>query len=215
MISDRLVPSSRMDGISDLHEARLDQVVSRLKASGARRILDLGCGSGQLLHRLAGEKQFIEIVGLESCLLALTKARQLLEDYMPDRLAQLTLINGSYTQPQESLSGYDAVAMVETIEHVKPNLLSAAEQVVFGSMRPGVVFLTTPNREYNSLYGLGPNEFRERDHKFEWNRAKFSQWAHGVARRNGYRVSLGVIGEEDPELGAPTQTAYFSRQGAK
>lgn len=140
MISDRLVPSSRMDGISDLHEARLDQVVSRLKASGARRILDLGCGSGQLLHRLAGEKQFIEIVGLESCLLALTKARQLLEDYMPDRLAQLTLINGSYTQPQESLSGYDAVAMVETIEHVKPNLLSAAEQVVFGSMRPGVVF---------------------------------------------------------------------------
>jgi 3' terminal RNA ribose 2'-O-methyltransferase Hen1 len=213
MFSDHFVSSSQMDGISDLHEARLDQVVSRLKASGARRILDLGCGSGQLLHRLAGEKQFKEIVGLESCPLALTKARQLLEDYMPDRLAQLTLINGSYTDPQESLSGYDAVAMVETIEHVKPNLLSAAEQVVFGSMRPGVVFLTTPNREYNPLYGLGPNEFRERDHKFEWNRAKFSQWAHGVARRNGYRVLLGVIGEEDPELGAPTQTAYFSRQG--
>ncbi|MDZ7754750.1 MAG: hypothetical protein U5S82_24635 [Gammaproteobacteria bacterium] len=32
-----------------------------------------------------------------------------------------------------------------------------------------------------------------------------------MARRNGYRVVLGGIGEEDPEFGPPTQTAYFTR----
>jgi len=57
---------------------------------------------------------------------------------------------------------------------------------------------------------LSDGELREPDHKFEWNRAKFRDWALGIARRNGYRVAFGGIGEEDPELGPPTQTACFS-----
>lgn len=200
-----------MEGISVLHEIRLDHVLRRILASGARRVLDLGCGSGLLLHRLAMEKQFEKVVGLETCPRALAKARQLLAEHPQAPFPRVTLINGSYTEAQPSLCDYDIAAMVETIEHVKPNLLSAVEQSVFGQMRPKVIYLTTPNREYNPLFGLHPGEFREADHKFEWDRARFGQWAQGVARRNGYRVLLGGIGEEDPELGAPTQSAYFSR----
>jgi len=211
MYNNSISTPSMMEGISELHEARLDQVLRTIKASGARRVLDLGCGSGQLLHRLLREQQFEKIVGLESSSVALATARQLLADKAVSRCARLTLVNGSYTDPQPSLEGYDAAAMVETIEHIKPHLLSAAERVVFGEMRPRIVYLTTPNREYNPLYGLGPDEFRERDHKFEWDRAKFAQWVQGVAGRNGYRVSLGGIGDEDPELGPPTQTVYFVR----
>lgn len=202
--------SSMMEQSTGLHELRLDQVLRRIRASGARRILDLGCGSGQLLHRLVGEKQFEKIVGLETCPHALARARQLLETHSRAPFPQLSLINGSYAEPQPSLCNYDAAAMVETIEHIKPGLLSAAEQVVFAQMRPRVIYLTTPNREYNPLFDLHPGEFREPDHKFEWDRARFSQWARGVAQRNGYRVVLGGIGDEDPELGPPTQTAYFS-----
>lgn len=202
---------SMMDGLSDLHETRLDQVVYRLKGSRARKVLDLGCGSGQLLHRLAVEPQFEQIVGLETCPLALTKARQLLAEHPLAPFSHLRLINGSFAEPQSELCGYDAAAMVETIEHVKPDRLSMVEQAVFGQMRPGVIYLTTPNCEYNPLYGLRPGEFREADHKFEWNRARFAQWAHGVARRNAYRVTLGGIGDEHPEFGPPTQTAYFFR----
>lgn len=200
-----------MEGISVLHEIRLDHVLRRILASGARRVLDLGCGSGLLLHRLAMEKQFEKVVGLETCPRALAKARQLLAEHPQAPFPRVTLINGSYTEAQPSLCDYDIAAMVETIEHVKPNLLSAVEQSVFGQMRPKVIYLTTPNREYNPLFGLHPGEFREADHKFEWDRARFGQWAQGVARRNGYRVLLGGIGEEDPELGAPTQSAYFAR----
>ena len=210
MHDDSLSAPSMMDGITELHDIRLDQVLRRIRASGARRVLDLGCGSGQLLHRLTAEKQFERIVGLEPCPRALAKARQLLADQPQAPFPQLTLINGSYTEPQPSLCGYDAAAMVETIEHIKPGLLSAVEQVVFAQMRPRVIYLTTPNSEYNSLYGLRPGEFREPDHKFEWNRTRFAQWARGVAQRNSYRVVLGGIGDEDPELGPPTQTAYFS-----
>ncbi|WP_347332320.1 methyltransferase [Marinimicrobium locisalis] len=193
-----------------MHEIRLEQVLRRLRASGARRVLDLGCGSGQLLYRLAGEKQFKEIVGLEVCSHSLRQAREMLADHLQGEVGRLRLLNGSYIDPQPSLVDYDVAAMVETIEHIKPEQLSAAEQAVFGQMRPRAVFLTTPNREFNPLFDLRPGEFREPDHKFEWDRGKFSQWAHGVARRNGYRVVLGGIGEEDPELGPPTQTAWFS-----
>ncbi|MGM0632895.1 MAG: methyltransferase [Pseudomonadota bacterium] len=211
MHDDSMSASSMMERGTALHERRLDQVLQRIRASGARRVLDLGCGSGQLLHRLAAESQFEEIVGLESDPGALMKARRMLEDHPKAPLSRLTLCNGSYTEPQPTLCGYDAAAMVETIEHIKPGLLSAAERVVFAQMRPGVIYLTTPNREYNPLFDLYPGEFREADHKFEWDRARFGQWARGVARRNGYRVVLGGIGDEDPELGPPTQTAYFSR----
>jgi len=210
MYDDTVSNPSLMEGLSELHEARLDQVLHRLRASGARRVLDLGCGSGQLLHRLAIERQFEEVVGLETCPRALAQARQLLEDHPQAPFHHLTLINGSYTEPQSGLCGYDAAAMVETIEHIKPGLLSAMELVIFVQMRPRMIYLTTPNREYNPLYGLQPNELREADHKFEWDRARFGRWAHGVARRNRYRVALGGIGDEDPELGPPTQIAQFS-----
>ncbi|MEX2470189.1 MAG: methyltransferase [Pseudohongiellaceae bacterium] len=200
-----------MERITALHEIRLDRVLQWLRASGARRVLDLGCGSGMLLHRLATEEQLEQIVGLENCPRSLAKARQLLAEHPRAPFAQLQLINGSYTEPQPTLADYDAAVMVETIEHIEPGQLSAVERAVFGQMRPRMVYLTTPNREYNPLYGLHPDELRDPDHKFEWNRARFSQWAQGVARRNGYRVTLGGIGEEDPEFGPPTQTAYFSR----
>lgn len=206
-----LQSDSMMERITALHEIRLDRVLQWLRASGARRVLDLGCGSGMLLHRLATEEQLEQIVGLENCPRSLAKARQLLADHPREPFPQLLLINGSYTEPQPTLADYDAAVMVETIEHIEPGQLSAVERTVFGQMRPRILYLTTPNREYNPLYGLYPDELRDPDHKFEWNRARFAQWAQGVARRNRYRVTLGGIGEEDHEFGPPTQTACFSR----
>lgn len=211
MHNDSLQTGSMMEGISELHETRLDQVMHRLKASGARRVIDLGCGSGQLLHRLATEMQFEQVVGLESCPRALAVARQLLAGHPRAPFPQLQLITGSYTESQPMLGDFDAAAMVETIEHIKPGQLSAMERVVFGEMRPRVIYVTTPNREYNCLYGLRPGELREADHKFEWDRARFGQWARGVAQRNDYRVTFDGIGEADSEFGPPTQAAYFSR----
>ncbi|WP_376696197.1 methyltransferase [Wenzhouxiangella sp. EGI_FJ10305] len=211
MYDDSIKAASMMEGLSVLHEARLDQALHRLRASGARRVVDLGCGAGLLLHRLANEEQLEQVVGLEPCPHTLARARQLVASDSRLSFPQLRLINGSCTESQPSLHDFDAAAMVETIEHINPGKLSAMERVVFKEMRPRVVYVTTPNREYNGLYGLRHGEFRESDHKFEWDRARFGQWAQGVAQRNSYRVTLEGIGEEDPDLGPPTQAAYFSR----
>ncbi len=192
-----------------LHQARLDHVYQRMKQAGARRVLDLGCGSGSLLARLVHEPQFEEIVGLELSGESLIEARDTLTAWQRGPQPRLRFVRGSYLENHDALADYDAAAMVETIEHIKPERLSRLESVVFGRMRPGLVCVTTPNREYNPLFNLGPGQYRERSHEFEWDRCRFRHWAAGVARRNGYRVTFDGVGDWHPEVGHPTQSATF------
>lgn len=203
-----------MNEMTGLHEERLDKVCSALKASGARRVLDLGCGAGALLYRLLAEPQFQQVVGLEQSLQRLAEARQMLAAYLQGSQPRLQLLAGSYTEKNPLLTDYDAAAMVETIEHVPPDMLSLVEGTVFGQYRPRTIFMTTPNREYNALFGMTPDQMREPDHKFEWDRLKFRRWVQGVALRQGYRVVIGGIGDYHPEFGQPTQTALFSLDAA-
>ncbi len=181
--------TSMMDQATPLHEARLNYVLRHLKASGARRVLDLGCGGGWLLHELLSDDQFTEVVGLESSAAALAEARAMLAAELDAPVPRLRLLNASYLDHHPALAGFDAATMVETIEHIPPGQLSRVEQAVFGTLAPG--------------------QFREADHKFEWSRDKFRQWARGVAGRNGYRVAFGGIGDADMELGPPSQVAFF------
>ncbi|MFW6093535.1 MAG: methyltransferase domain-containing protein [Pseudomonadota bacterium] len=195
--------------ISSLHEERLEYTVALLERLNARRVLDLGCGSGALLHRLAVRPGISEVVGVEQCAMALAHARAVLDREVRGGAPRVSLVHGSYGERDPRLAGFDAAVMLETIEHEHPRALSRVEAAVFASFRPATVFITTPNRDHNPLLGLGHGEFRDPDHKFEWSRAKFREWALGVARRQGYRATFGGIGELDPELGPPTQTALF------
>ena len=206
--------SDGMTQMTSLHEERLQHATAVLKQTGARRILDLGCGSGMLLYRLLAEEQFTEILGVEQSGLSLAQARRMLDSHLSAAKPRLALLHGSYAVRNQKLVGFDAAAMIETIEHVAPGELSTVERAVFANYRPGYVFMTTPNSEYNPLLGLHEGEFREEDHKFEWSRARFRLWASGVARRNGYRVHFSGVGDPHPELGYPTQTAMFGRSGS-
>lgn len=208
-----MVPDNgMMTQMTSLHEERLDFVLRTLKSTGARRVLDLGCGSGSLLYRMLADEQFESITGLEDSGVSLQQARSVLAEYLREESPRIRLVRGSYAESNPALAGYDAAAMVETIEHVRPEQLSRVERAVFGEYRPRYLFMTTPNREYNPLFDLAPGEFREEDHKFEWDRPKFQRWARGVAERNGYEVRFGGIGDYVPEVGHPTQTALFTRQ---
>jgi small RNA 2'-O-methyltransferase len=196
---------------TDLHDERLNTVVRYLRECGARRILDLGCGSGALLERLVEVEQFTEVVGLDSSITALRQAERRLAARPSGHDARLRLLHGSFMAADFPLTGYDAAALVETIEHVPPDRLSAVERTVFGVWSPTVVVVTTPNREYNVRYGIAEGEFRHADHRFEWSRAKFAEWATGVAARGRYEVDVQGIGPRDPMVGTPSQMAMFRR----
>ncbi|MQY26481.1 3' terminal RNA ribose 2'-O-methyltransferase Hen1 [Nocardia aurantia] len=185
-------------------------VVSTLRAAGARRVLDLGCGEGLLLRDLLADNMFEEIVGVDVSTRALQIARRRL-DRLPGALAhRIQLRQGALTYTDAALRGYDAAVLMEVIEHIDPPRLPALAHSVFGAAKPATVVVTTPNGEYNSLYeGLSAGSFRHSDHRFEWSRAEFTNWATSVARNYGYSVRFEPVGPADPELGPPTQLAVF------
>jgi small RNA 2'-O-methyltransferase len=50
-----------------LHDQRLEAVRKIVRDSGARTVLDLGCGDGDLLTRLVTDPQIERIVGIDLC----------------------------------------------------------------------------------------------------------------------------------------------------
>jgi hypothetical protein len=76
--------------------------------------------------------------------------------------------------------------------------------------------LTTPNREYNVMWeSLPAGQFRHADHRFEWTRQEFQDWAMRVAGQCGYAVRFLPIGPEDEKVGSPTQMGVFEQKMAK
>jgi 3' terminal RNA ribose 2'-O-methyltransferase Hen1 len=197
-----------------LNERRIGTVLAVLKEAGARRVIDLGCGEGKLIGRLLQDRDFVEIVGLDVSYHALERTSDRLHlERMPDHQRQrLKLIQGSLTYRDQRMAGFDAATCVEVIEHLDLPRLSAFERVIFEFAKPMTVVLTTPNVEYNAKFESLPNgKMRHRDHRFEWTRAEFQNWAHGVCTRFGYTVRFLPVGDEDSELGAPTQMGVFSQ----
>ncbi|WP_169949419.1 3' terminal RNA ribose 2'-O-methyltransferase Hen1 [Microbispora sp. H11081] len=197
-----------------LNTLRRDAVVAALEGIGARTVLDLGCGSGQLLSALLDRPAFAKVAGMDVSARALALAgRRLRADRMPDaKRARLELFQGSLTYTDTRLSGYDAAVLMEVVEHVDPPRLSALERVVFGAARPAHVIVTTPNVEHNVRYDLLAGARRHPDHRFEWSRAEFARWVAGVCETYGYAADLRPVGEDDPEVGPPTQMAVFGRR---
>ncbi len=197
-----------------LNQQRLGSVVSVLKSAGAASVLDLGCGEGNLLRLLLHDKQFARIVGVDVSLSSLQRAAQKLRfERMADHLRKrINLLHGSLIYRDDRLAGFDAAAVVEVIEHLDPPRLQAFERAVFEFARPRLVVMTTPNREYNVRWETLPaGAFRHRDHRFEWTRVEFREWAGRVASQHGYRVHFLPVGPEDTEVGSPTQMGVFER----
>jgi len=207
-----------LEEIITLGEQRIGAVAAALKNSGARRVLDLGCGEGRLLGALLQERSFEEIVGVDVSVRSLKRARDRLRvDRLPPmQQSRLKLFQGSLLYRDRRLAGYDAAAVVEVIEHLDPPRLAAFERVLFGFARPGTVVLTTPNAEHNANFeSLPAGEFRHRDHRFEWNREEFRAWSNGVAENFGYGVRYLPVGSEDEAVGPPTQMAVFERESPR
>ncbi|GAA2316042.1 3' terminal RNA ribose 2'-O-methyltransferase Hen1 [Nonomuraea roseoviolacea subsp. roseoviolacea] len=199
-------------GPRTLSGKRREAVLRTLEELGATSVIDLGCGQGELVGALLARPRFARVGGMDVSPMALTiAARKLKLERMPAaKRERLTLFQGALTYTDKRLTGYDAAVLMEVIEHVDPPRLAALERVVFGHARPRHVLVTTPNIEYNVRYEFLTG-LRHPDHRFEWTRAEFAAWAAEVAARHGYTVALSPVGEDDPEVGPPTQMGVFTR----
>lgn len=210
-------PTQETEAPTPLVALRRQAVLDALRAAGASRVVDLGCGEGALLRELIRHSEFTEVLGVDVSARALELAeRRLGLERMPDsQRERLRLLQSSLTYRDDRLAAYDAVVLMEVVEHLDPERLPALENTVFSHGRPRTVIVTTPNVEHNVRYdGLTAGSMRHRDHRFEWTRAEFASWAKGVGERTGYTARFLPVGEDDPEVGPPTQLAVFTRTDA-
>jgi SAM-dependent methyltransferase len=199
---------------TDLHEDRLNAVIRAINETGARTILDLGCGTGDLILRLAMLPGITRITGIDTDLDALRRLQARLSELPKDPRARVQIAQASMTRGHRNLRGHDCACLVETIEHLPPGDLNRLERALFADMRPRHIIVTTPNADYNPVLGVPAHRFRHPDHHFEWSRDRFGQWAGGVAARGGYTVTRRDVAGAHPVLGGASQMALFTRDQA-
>lgn len=210
--SEAELSSEQQERKKSLHQQRLHLVLHKLKETNASTVMDLGCGEGKLIRMLLKEKQFKKIIGMDVSYSALTKCKERLHwnEMPPKQKERLRLFQGALTYKDKRLEGFDAAAIIEVIEHLDEDRLQSFEHVVFKTAKPKNIILTTPNREYNVMYeDLEADNTRHSDHRFEWSRKEFQNWANQVAHDNNYNVQFFPVGEEAKEVGAPSQMAVF------
>lgn len=194
-----------------LHESRIQAVVDALRTHRARAVLDLGCGGGILLDRLAADPGIERVLGVDLSVAALEAARQRLGLERRDATTgRVSLLHALATNPDPRFRGYDAVTAVEVIEHLDPSRLAAFARVVFTYLRPSLVIITTPNVEYNVRWNAVPT-LRRKDHRFEWTRDQFYKWVMDANPLGRYECLFKGIGTPYGPAGAPSQMAVCSR----
>jgi 3' terminal RNA ribose 2'-O-methyltransferase Hen1 len=185
---------------------RREAILAVLKSVQAKTVGDFGCGAGALTKDLVKDKEFDLVVATDVSARALQLAAKRLHLDHPQTgdNSKIRMFQSALTYRDDRLAGLDAAVLMEVIEHVDEERLPALERAVFGFASPGTVVVTTPNTEYNVNY---PNltGMRHPDHRFEWTRAEFGDWAARVCSGYRYTVAFGDIG------GGATQMAIFSK----
>jgi 3' terminal RNA ribose 2'-O-methyltransferase Hen1 len=193
---------------------RREAILAVLKDLRARKVGDFGCGGGALTRELVSDRDIDLVVATDVSARALQlAARRLHLDRDGSDNSKIRLFQSALTYRDDRLTGLDAAVLMEVIEHVDADRLPALERAVFGFAAPSAVVVTTPNSEYNVLYP-DLKGMRHPDHRFEWTRAEFGDWAGRVCTGYGYRAEFRGVGDEDPDRGAPTQLAVFTKETA-
>lgn len=208
------ITESDLERPARLQELRTQAVITALTDSGAASVLDLGCGTAQLTTQLLKVPQFTKVTAVEVSLHSIRRARRELKQagHDPQDSDRVDILHGSLIYRDPRIGGADAAVAMEVIEHIDVPKLDAFEDAILAAARPKTLVITTPNREYNVLFEHLDKPLRHRDHRFEWTREEFKEWAAAAAERNGYTVRYEGIGVEDPERGHPTQMAVFTIQ---
>ncbi|XP_068445610.1 small RNA 2'-O-methyltransferase isoform X2 [Clinocottus analis] len=199
-----------------LHRQRHQFVIDFVKRNKPQKVLDLGCSECTLLKQLRFHREMQLLVGLDIDGATLKKKMHGLApmstDYLQpsDDQLRIELYQGSVTQRDARLRGFDLVTSIELIEHLTLADVDRFSEVVFGYMAPVAVIVSTPNYEFNHLFPERTG-YRHHDHKFEWSRAEFKSWALKVCLDYGYEVEFTGVG--DPPAGQEERVGFCSQIG--
>ena len=196
--------------LAALRYEKILNTVSELK--NKETIVDMGSGEGKLSVKLGfldGVKEILAVEPSEQMTLQAIKRFEKLEGN--SGFLYPTLIWGSLFYYDERLKDKDCLILCEVIEHIDEIRLPKIMKMIFEEYRPKSLIITTPNKEYNTVYDLN-DHYRHSDHRFEWSRIEFSNWCHTSAANYPYELQFDQIGETHEQYGSPTQMCLFIRK---
>ncbi|NXU48830.1 HENMT methyltransferase, partial [Turnix velox] len=203
-----------------LYKQRYQFIKDLVEKYKPKKVADLGCADCSLLWMLKFCSCIEVLSGVDICASVMKekmyKLAPLPGDYLQpsERSLTITLHHGSVAHKDPCMLGFDLVTCIELIEHLEQSELKKFPEVVFGFMAPSIVVISTPNSEFNPLLPV-ETSFRHPDHKFEWNRAQFQNWALEAARCYDYSVEFTGVGQPPrgmEKVGFCTQIGVFVRK---
>lgn len=143
-------------------------VLKQLSKVGARRVVDLGCGTGSLCRDLA--KSGLDVVGFDSSESGVQLARA---HHHTLRFEQIDM---NESAPPDLLGTFDAIVCTEVVEHLyAPRSLPA---MALQLLRPGgVALVTTPYHGYLKNLALSFAGGWDRHHTALWDHGHIKFWS--------------------------------------
>lgn len=114
----------------------------KIKIKGS--ILDYGCGNGTFINLLANDNPENIIYGLDFSSDSVQKSKEKNKKYK--NVKKIINFSELYTNLQEN--SFDIIFLIETIEHLRTDLLNKTLNIIYGLLKPGgYFFVTTPFNE--------------------------------------------------------------------
>jgi ubiquinone/menaquinone biosynthesis C-methylase UbiE len=185
------------------HRIRMERVRQLLLQEGVSSFLDIGCGDGAFIARMQAEPSIAKITGLDDNDERLGKAKQRLSSLKG--FGKVALQNVCMLGIDDEYAGHDAAVLIETIEHIPPDLVPKLEERLFNKVEPRVVIVTTPD----ATNRLTEEKMQQRGHLFEWNVPEFEQWVESVTDAYPYYGEVSYL--NGPSFIRGTQIAIFRK----
>lgn len=197
------------NGLS-LNNLRLQKMKEAVLKCNPSKVLDFGCGEGNLLELLSDED--FEVTGVDSSEKAINRAYVKMK-----KKGKLHSMGGNTTVLQSSLyykdsrfKDFDTVVLCEVIEHIE---LERVPQVIDNIMflNPKNFIVSTPNKDFNKFFKELKGELRYYDHRFEFTYKEFEDFCNWIKDSYGYKFTIESFGKEIEGI-RPTVMATFVKE---
>jgi 2-polyprenyl-3-methyl-5-hydroxy-6-metoxy-1,4-benzoquinol methylase len=128
-----------------------DIVRDVLRRSGARTLLDAGCGPASLLRSLTDLG--LQLYGFDLTPEMVAEARRVMKDVSPQRLWEGSVTDpDAYRAPDGSAQAYDAAICIGVLPHVPESADAEVVRNLFRAVRPGGTALLEARNELFALF---------------------------------------------------------------